>query len=88
MSLRTPDADTFVCPDDLPNNTSPNAHFEQVLGSGLSRRGLLRGGLGGAMATMFAPLAASWISSGSRSSPSTMLGRPMRLIRTRRRPIS
>jgi hypothetical protein len=49
--------DTFVDPDDLDNNTSPNRTFQQVLNAGLSRRNMLRGGLGGAMAAMFAPLA-------------------------------
>jgi hypothetical protein len=48
----------FVDPDDLPNNTSANAHFGEVLDRGLNRRGLLKGGLGGAMATLFAPVAA------------------------------
>jgi hypothetical protein len=47
----------FVDPDDLPNNTSANAHFGEVLDRGLNRRGLLKGGLGGAMAAMFAPVA-------------------------------
>ena len=53
-SLPSPD---FVEPDDQLNNPSANPHFTQVLDAGLSRRGLLRGGLGGAMAAMFAPLA-------------------------------
>jgi hypothetical protein len=48
----------FVDPDDLPNNTSANTHFGEVLDRGLNRRGLLKGGLGGAMAAMFAPMAA------------------------------
>lgn len=49
---------TFTEPDDQINNPSGNAHFGAVLERGLSRRGLLRGGLGGAMGAMFAPLAA------------------------------
>jgi hypothetical protein len=47
----------FTDPDDLENNVSNNRHFSEVLSSGLSRRGVLRGGLGGAIAAMFAPLA-------------------------------
>ena len=58
MQERSTPTTSFVDPDDLPNNTSANPHFQQVLDQGLSRRGLLRGGLGGAMAAMFAPLAA------------------------------
>lgn len=56
QDIRTPAE--FVDPDDLPNNTSANAHFGEVLDRGLNRRGLLKGGLGGAMATLFAPVAA------------------------------
>jgi hypothetical protein len=40
--------DSFVDPDDQDNNTSSNPTFQQVLHSGLSRRNVLRGGLGGA----------------------------------------
>ncbi|AOF86019.1 hypothetical protein BSY239_880 [Hydrogenophaga sp. RAC07] len=47
----------FTDPDDLENNVSSNRHFSDVLSAGMSRRGVLRGGLGGAMAAMFAPLA-------------------------------
>ena len=47
----------FNEPDDQINNASDNPHFQQVLDDGLSRRGLLRGGLGGAMAALFAPVA-------------------------------
>jgi secreted PhoX family phosphatase len=47
----------FIDPDDLENNVSSNRHFSDVLSAGMSRRGVLRGGLGGAMAAMFAPLA-------------------------------
>jgi uncharacterized protein len=53
-----PQQPDFQEPDDQINNTSANPHFTQVLETGLSRRGLLRGGLGGAMSAMFAPLAA------------------------------
>jgi secreted PhoX family phosphatase len=49
---------TFTEPDDQINNTSANPHFGEVLERGMSRRGLLRGGLGGAMGAMFAPVAA------------------------------
>lgn len=48
---------SFTDPDDLDNNVSPNRHFSEVLTAGMSRRGVLRGGLGGAIAAMFAPLA-------------------------------
>jgi len=52
------DIDTeFVDPDDLDNNRSANPHFQNVLGAGLQRRGLLRGGVAGALGAMFAPLA-------------------------------
>ena len=47
----------FVDPDDQDNNTSANPTFQQVLNSGLSRRNVLRGGLGGALTAMFAPVA-------------------------------
>ena len=55
QDIRTPAE--FVDPDDLPNNTSANTHFGEVLDRGLNRRGLLKGGLGGAMAALFAPVA-------------------------------
>jgi secreted PhoX family phosphatase len=53
---RTPSPE-FIDPDDLDTNTSANPHFADVLDRGLNRRGLLKGGLGGAMAAMFAPVA-------------------------------
>ncbi|MFY8083956.1 MAG: alkaline phosphatase PhoX, partial [Rubrivivax sp.] len=49
--------DSFVDPDDQDNNTSANPSFQQVLHAGLSRRNVLRGGLGGALTAMFAPVA-------------------------------
>lgn len=58
MDTRVSQSPDFVDPDDLDTNTSANPHFADVLGRGLNRRGLLKGGLGGAMATMFAPVAA------------------------------
>ena len=48
---------SFVDPDDLENNTSSNPTFQEVLSSGLSRRGMLRGGMGGALSVMLAPMA-------------------------------
>ncbi|MCA3243624.1 MAG: PhoX family phosphatase [Rubrivivax sp.] len=54
---RTPSTD-FIDPDDLDTNTSNNAHFAQVLEQGIGRRGMLKGGLGGALAAMIAPVAA------------------------------
>ena len=57
MNARVDINTEFVDPDDLDNNQSGNPHFETVLGSGLKRRGLLRGGVAGAMGAMFAPLA-------------------------------
>jgi uncharacterized protein len=66
--LHAPTTD-FVDPDDQDNNSSANSEFQQVLSSGLSRRGLLRGGLGGAMATVFAPLALSACSSSDDDEP-------------------
>jgi uncharacterized protein len=44
----------FVDPDDLENNRSGNPHFQSLIAGGMRRRTLLRGGLGTAMATMFA----------------------------------
>ena len=61
----------FVEPDDQLNNPSVNAHFSQVLDAGLTRRGLLRGGLGGAMAAMFAPLALSACGGDDEAAPVT-----------------
>ncbi len=57
MNARVDISTEFVDPDDLDNNRSANPHFETVLAAGLQRRSLLRGGVGGAMAAMFAPLA-------------------------------
>ena len=57
MNARVDITTEFVDPDDLDNNPSANPHFETVLGTGLKRRGLLRGGVAGAMGAMFAPLA-------------------------------
>jgi secreted PhoX family phosphatase len=54
---RTPSPD-FIDPDDLDTNTSHNTHFGQVLEQGIGRRGMLKGGLGGALAAMIAPVAA------------------------------
>ena len=59
----------FTDPDDLENNVSNNRHFADVLSSGLSRRGVLRGGLGGAMAAMFAPLALTACGGGGDDTP-------------------
>lgn len=58
MDTRVTQASEFVDPDDQINNTSLNQAFDQVLARGLHRRGLLKGGLGGAMSAMFAPVAA------------------------------
>lgn len=63
--------ETFVDPDDQDNNPSANRSFQQVLESGLSRRNILRGGLGGAMAAMFAPLALTGCGGGSDSGAGT-----------------
>jgi len=57
MNARVDISTEFVDPDDLDNNASANPHFDHVLAAGLQRRSLLRGGVGGAMAAMFAPLA-------------------------------
>lgn len=57
MNARVDIAGGFVDPDDLDNNRSANPHFDQVLSDGLQRRGLLRGGVAGALSAMFAPLA-------------------------------
>ena len=57
MNARVDITTGFVDPDDLDNNLSANPHFQDVLGAGLQRRGLLRGGVAGAMGAMFAPLA-------------------------------
>jgi len=56
QDFRTPAE--FVDPDDLPNNTSANPSFGEVLDRGMNRRGLLKGGLGGVLTTLFAPVAA------------------------------
>ncbi len=57
MNARVDINTDFVDPDDLDNNPSANPRFQDVLGKGLQRRGLLRGGVAGAMSAMFAPLA-------------------------------
>ena len=57
MNARVDINTEFVDPDDLDNNRSANPHFETVLDAGMKRRGLLRGGVAGAMGAMFAPLA-------------------------------
>lgn len=62
-------ATPFTDPDDLENNVSNNRHFSEVLSAGLSRRGVLRGGLGGAMAAMFAPLALTACGGGGDDTP-------------------
>jgi uncharacterized protein len=70
MNAPLPPSTAFVDPDDQHTNTSPNAHFGDVLSQGLSRRGILRGGLGGAMAALFAPIGLSACGGGD-SSPAT-----------------
>ena len=57
MNARVDINTEFVDPDDLDNNRSANPHFQDVLSTGLQRRGLLRGGMAGALGAMFAPLA-------------------------------
>ena len=57
MNARVDISADFVDPDDLDHNVSANAQFQDVLSSGLKRRGLLRGGVAGALGAMFAPLA-------------------------------
>jgi uncharacterized protein len=57
MNARVDINTEFVDPDDLDNNQSANPHFQDVLSTGLQRRGLLRGGVAGALGAMFAPLA-------------------------------
>ena len=57
MNARVDISVDFVDPDDLDNNQSANPHFRQVLGTGMQRRGLLRGGVAGALGALFAPLA-------------------------------
>lgn len=74
MNARTDISTEFVDPDDLDNNRCANRRFEDVLSTGLRRRALLRGGLGGAMAAMFAPLALTACGGGDddvASTPST-----------------
>ncbi len=57
MSNDTRPTADFVDPDDLINNTSGNPHFAEVLERGMSRRRVLRGGVGGALAAVIAPVA-------------------------------
>jgi secreted PhoX family phosphatase len=57
MNSRVDIPTSFVEPDDLDNNPSANAHFTEVLDQGLQRRGLLRGGMAGAIGAIFAPVA-------------------------------
>ena len=57
MNARVDISTDFVDPDDLDHNPTSNAHFQDVLNNGMQRRGLLRGGLVGALGAMFAPLA-------------------------------
>jgi secreted PhoX family phosphatase len=69
MNARTDLTSTFTDPDDLDNNRSANPHFQDVLNAGMSRRNLLRGSAGGALAAMFAPLALSGCGGGDNPAP-------------------
>ena len=64
MNARVDINTEFVDPDDLDNNRSSNPQFGEVLAAGLQRRGLLRGGVAGALGAMFAPLALTACSGG------------------------
>lgn len=52
-------AESFVDPDDQVNNHSPNPSFDAVLNARLSRRGVLRAGLGSAATALFGGLSLS-----------------------------
>ena len=69
MNARTDLSTSFTDPDDLDNNRSANPHFQEVLSAGMSRRSLLRGTAGGALAAMFAPLALSGCGGGDNPAP-------------------
>ena len=57
MNARVDIQTEFVDPDDLDNNRTANPHFHDVLDAGMQRRGLLRGGVAGALGAIFAPVA-------------------------------
>ncbi len=78
MNDRHPGPTDFVCPDDLPNNTSANPHFAEVPQSGLNRRRLLGGGVAGAVATLIAPLALSGCGGGDDDVAAQPAGVPAR----------
>jgi secreted PhoX family phosphatase len=69
MNARTDLGSPFTDPDDLDNNRSANPHFQEVLSAGMSRRKLLRGTAGGALAAMFAPLALTACGGGDDPAP-------------------
>ena len=69
MNESTDLAAAFTDPDDLDNNRSANPRFQDVLNAGMSRRNLLRGSAGGALAAMFAPLALSGCGGGDNPAP-------------------
>jgi secreted PhoX family phosphatase len=58
-------AESFVDPDDLVHNHSPNPSFDAVLNARLSRRGVLRAGLGSAATALFGGLSLSACGGGS-----------------------
>lgn len=74
MNNRQDTAMEFVDPDDLDNNSSANPHFNTVLERGLTRRGILRGGVGGAIAAMFAPMALTACGGGSDGDGPVVVG--------------
>ncbi|QDQ29406.1 PhoX family phosphatase [Chitinimonas arctica] len=58
----------MIDPDDIGHNPSNNADFGSVLDARLSRRGILRGGMGGAAAMLFGGLGVMGMSACSSSS--------------------
>ena len=52
MSNKTPTNALFTAPREESSNVSPNPSFDSVLSARMSRRGLLRGGMGGATTLM------------------------------------
>lgn len=63
------DPQQFVDPDDLENNRSGNQTFNAVLNAGLSRRSILRGGIGTAASAIFGSMALAACGGGDDDTP-------------------
>jgi hypothetical protein len=58
MSHKIPTNALFTKPQDESSNASPNPSFDSVLSARMSRRGILRGGMGGATTLMLGSVGA------------------------------